>query len=90
MARDADTTVFCYANADIRKADQADEVIRFAKYWKQRTQEWPKELVFDSRLTTYSRLDWLNKKDIAFITLRRRGKRLLVSHRWTPPSRASS
>ena len=77
VARDADTTVFCYANADIRKEDQADEVIRFAKYWKQRTREWPEELVFDSRLTTYSRLDWLNKKDIAFITLRRRGKRLL-------------
>lgn len=29
LARDADHRVFCYANAEIRKADQNDEILRF-------------------------------------------------------------
>jgi hypothetical protein len=34
-------------------------------------------LVFDSRFTTYTHLSALNAQDVRFITLRRRGKRLL-------------
>lgn len=37
LAQDAERRVFCYANAGVRKADQADEVLRFAEFWKQRT-----------------------------------------------------
>jgi hypothetical protein len=29
LAHDADTHVFCYARADLRKADQADAVLNF-------------------------------------------------------------
>ncbi|MGH8533732.1 MAG: hypothetical protein ACREV1_13625 [Gammaproteobacteria bacterium] len=72
LAQDADQRVFCYANGEVRKADQADEILRFAEFWKARTARLPQELVFDSRLTTHANLDQLNKLGIAFITLRRR------------------
>ena len=78
LAQDAERRVFCYANAGVRKADQADEVLRFAEFWKQRTGRLPTELVFDSKLTTYANLQALNQMGIAFITLRRRSPGLVA------------
>jgi hypothetical protein len=86
LAQDADKRVFCYANAEIRKADQNDEILRFAEFWKQKTGHLPQELIFDSRLTTYSNLSQLNQRGIAFITLRRRTPKLLAEVYATPPS----
>ena len=77
LAQDADTRVFCYANANIRRAQQSDEILRFVEFWKERTGRLPEELVFDSQLTTYANLNRLNQMDIPFITLRRRSKKLL-------------
>jgi hypothetical protein len=86
LAQDADTRVFCYANAELRKAEQGDEVLRFARFWKRRTGHYPDELIFDSKLTTYAKLDTLNSLGIHFITLRRRSAKLLDEIRRTPPS----
>ena len=77
LARDADKQVFCYVNAQVRKSDQADEILRFVEFWKKRTGRNPEELVFDSKLTTYGNLNRLNRKTIDFITLRRRSAKLL-------------
>lgn len=77
LAQDADTRVFCYANAKVRKQDQNDEILRFAEFWKQRTGKWPEELIFDSKLTTYANLHRLNEWGIQFITLRRRSPQML-------------
>src|SRR3954453_11164686 len=77
LAQDADTRVFCYANGELRKDHQNDEVLRFVDYWKQRTGHLPEELIFDSKLTTYANLDKLNRMGIPFITLRRRSPKLL-------------
>jgi transposase-like protein len=77
LAQDAETRVFCYANGELRKDQQNDEVLRFVDFWKQRTGHLPEELIFDSKLTTYAKLDKLNRMGIQFITLRRRSKKLL-------------
>lgn len=77
LAQDADSRVFCYANAEVRKSDQNDEILRFVDFWKERTGALPGELIFDSKLTTYANLNRLNEMGIAFITLRRRSKKLL-------------
>ena len=77
VAQDADTHVFCYGNAQVRMENQNDEILRFARYWKQRTGHWPEELIFDSKLTTYPNLRWLDQQDIEFITLRRRSADML-------------
>jgi len=77
LAQDAETRVFCYANGQLRKDEQNEEVLRFVEFWKQRTGKLPEELIFDSKLTTYGHLDQLNQMGIAFITLRRRSVKML-------------
>jgi len=87
LAQDADKRVFCYANAELRKEDQNDEILRFVEFWKNRTGHQPEELVFDSRLTTYANLDRLNRMRIRFLTLRRRSRKMLQAIAQVPVSR---
>ena len=77
LAQDADSQVFCYSNADIRKGEEADEVFRFVDFWAKSHGQPPQHLVFDSKLTTYAGLDRLDQAGITFITLRRRSPALL-------------
>jgi hypothetical protein len=78
LAQDADSQVFCYANADIRKGEEADEIFRFIDFWKRQYGKAPQHLVFDSKLTTYAGLDRLEAAGITFLTLRRRSPKLLA------------
>lgn len=77
---------FYYANGQLRKEQQNDEILRFGAFWKQRTGRYPRELIFDSKLTTYANLSWLNGLGIRFITLRRRSPKLLREIATTPAS----
>jgi hypothetical protein len=78
LAQDSESHVFCYANADIRKGEEADEIFRFIEFWKRQHGKAPQHLVFDSKLTTYAGLDRLDAAGITFITLRRRSPKLLA------------
>jgi len=86
LAEDADRRVFCYANGELRKDQQHDEILRFVEFWKQRTGHLPRELVFDSKLTTYPNLNRLNHMGVAFITLRRRSSKILAAVYQLPAS----
>jgi transposase len=86
LVRDATANVLCYADADLSKEDQHDAVLNFARFWKRRTGHYPKELIFDSRLTTYSRLNELNRLHIPFVTLRKRSPALLKEIATIPDS----
>jgi Transposase DDE domain len=86
LAQDADSQVFCYSNADIRKGEEVDEIFRFIAFWKKQYGSLPQHLVFDSKLTTYDRLDRLDAAGITFITLRRRSPSLLAEIDSLPPS----
>jgi transposase len=86
LVRDATANVLCYADADLSKEDQHDAVLNFARFWKRRTGHYPKELIFDSRLTTYSRLNELNRLHIPFVTLRKRSPALLKDIATIPDS----
>lgn len=78
LAQDSQTRVFCYANAELRKDRRDDEILRFVEFWQRRTGRLPEELIFDCTLTTYAKLDELNRKGIHFITVRRRSEKLLA------------
>jgi hypothetical protein len=86
LAQDEDKRVFCYANAELRKEQQNDEILRFLDFWKARTGHLPEELVFDSKLTTYANLNRLNLLGVNFITLRRRSKTMLDAIHQAPAS----
>jgi hypothetical protein len=36
LAQEADSQVFCYSNADIRKGEEAEESFNFIKFWERR------------------------------------------------------
>jgi transposase len=86
LAQDADSQVFCYSNADIRKGEETEEVFRFIAFWKRQHGSPPQHLVFDSKLTTYQGLDRLDAGGITFLTLRRRAPKLLAEINHLPPS----
>ena len=76
FAQDAEGQVFCYSNADIRKGEESDEILRFVEFWESKYGERPRHLVFDSKLTTQTKLAKLKELDITFITLRARSPKL--------------
>jgi hypothetical protein len=82
LAQDADSQVFCYSNADIRKGEEANEIFRFIDFWKHQHGTLPQHMVFDSKLTTYEGLDRLDAAGITFRTLRRRSPKLLAELPW--------
>ena len=51
LAQDPDAQVFCYANADVRKGEEVEEIFRFINFWRRQYGKQPQHLVFDSKLT---------------------------------------
>jgi len=86
FAQDAEGQVFCYSNTDIRKGEEADEVLRFVAFWEKHYGDRPRHLVFDSQLTTYANLRKLDALGITFQTLRRRSPKLLAQAASLPRS----
>lgn len=86
LAQDADSNVFCYSNANIRKGEEGDAVFGFVDFWTRNHGQPPRHLAFDSKLTTYHGLDRLDQAGITFITLRRRDASLLAEVEALAPS----
>lgn len=63
----------CYANANLTRADQHGELMRFVEFWREVTGSNPKWLYFDSKVVDYPELSRLNQSVIYFVTIRRRG-----------------
>lgn len=77
LAQDEHSQTFCYANADLRKGEESEEIFRFIRFWEKAHGQIPRHLVFDSKLTTQANLARLDRMKIDFITLRRRSPALL-------------
>lgn len=77
FAQDADSKLMLYSAADIQRSEADDQVLSFLSFWQKVRRGVSPTLVFDSKLTTYSNLSKLNERAIKFITLRRRGHKLL-------------
>jgi hypothetical protein len=86
FAQEHEKHVFCYANANLTRDEQTHEVIRFVDYWKGLTGHNPEWLYFDSKLTTYPELSELASRDVFFVTIRRRGAKILKQLRERPAS----
>jgi hypothetical protein len=77
LAQDEHSRTFCYSNANLRKGEEAEEIFRFIRFWEKAHGQPPRQLVFDSKLTTQANLARLDRMKIDFITLRRRSPALL-------------
>lgn len=77
FAQDGESRHLLYANTDIDREDESNEIVNFVNYWTDIKGIIEQTLVFDSKLTTYDILEDLDTRKIKFITLRRRGKKLI-------------
>jgi hypothetical protein len=79
IVHDPNSGLLSYTDAEVSHENQDDAILDFVDFWKEARGESPKMLIFDSKLTIYENLNKLNKDpgNIKFITLRRRGKRLI-------------
>jgi len=77
FAQDGESRMLVYENTDIDRKDAPDEISNFVNYWLRIKGIIEQTLVFDSKLTTYEKLEELDKDNVKFITLRRRGKNLI-------------
>jgi len=77
FAQDGESRHLLYANTDIDRENESNEIVNFVNYWTDVKGIIEQTLVFDSKLTTYDILEDLDNRKIKFITLRRRGKKLI-------------
>jgi len=77
FAQDAASKLILYTGADINRDEADDQVLNFLSFWKSIRRGIKPTFVFDSKFTTYANLSALNTQGIKFITLRRRGKKLI-------------
>jgi transposase len=77
FAQDAASKLILYTAADIKKQEADDQVLDFFSFWKKMQRGVSPTFVFDSKFTSYPNLSTLTQLGIRFITLRRRGKKLI-------------
>lgn len=86
FAQDGETSNLVYANATCTKADQAGEILAFARHWEAAIGALPELLVFDSKVTTGAGLAALDEAGIRFLTLRARNAKLTARLEALPDS----
>jgi hypothetical protein len=84
FAQEPKSRVLCYANANLTRADQPGELMRFVEFWHSITGHDPQWLYFDSKLVPYPELARVNERHIWFVTVRRRGAAILRRLRARP------
>jgi transposase len=77
FAQDAASKLILYTAADIKKQEADDQILDFLTFWKTMQRGVSPMFVFDSKFTSYPNLSALTQMGIRFITLRRRGKKLI-------------
>ena len=77
FAQDAESKLMLYTTPDILRAEADDQVLKFLSYWRKIRRGVEPTFIFDSRFTTYPKLSQLNAANVKFITLRRRGDKLI-------------
>ena len=79
LAHDQDSGIIDYGNTNTRHENESETVIEFLDFYKSnpKNQGDLKYLVFDSKFTNYQNLNKLNKKGVCFLTIRRRGQKIV-------------
>jgi len=79
FAQDARSKLILYTAADIKRCESDEQVLEFLRHWRRVQRGVKPTFVFDAKFTSHRRLAELHRQGVKFITLRRRGKRLLES-----------
>lgn len=85
LAQDPDSGIITYGDTNIRHKQKNEVAIEFLDFYNTNGDRNLKYLVFDSKLTTYANLAKLGNK-IKFLTIRRRGKKIVEGLNQKPSS----
>lgn len=77
IAHDPDTGIITYGDTNVRHKNKDNVIVEFLDFYRLADEGTLKYLVFDSKFTTYENLSKLDDKGIKFITIRRRGKKIV-------------
>ncbi len=86
LAHDPDTGIIDYGRTDVKHKNESDTVLEFLDFYRNGEQGgYPlKYIVFDSKFTNYKNLGKLDGNNVKFITIRRRGVKLVEEIRNIP------
>ena len=85
LAQDPDSGIITYGDTNIKHEQQSDVAVEFLDFYNSNGDNDIKYLVFDSKFTTYANLAKLDK-DVKFLTIRRRGKKIVEELNKKPSS----
>jgi len=79
LAHDPDTGIIDYGSAGVMHKNESNTVLEFLDFYRKGPGNpgQLKYVVFDSKFTNYQNLDKLNKKGVGFLTIRRRGGKIV-------------
>ena len=87
LAHDPDTGIIDYGRTDIKHKNESGTVLEFLDFYRDKKQKGTplKYIVFDSKFTNYGNLGKLDDNNVKFITIRRRGAKIVEEIRGIPP-----
>lgn len=85
ISQDPDSGIITYGDADAKQATESDVVVEFLDFYRSSGDCNLKYLVFDSKFTTYQNLSKLDDDNVKFITIRRRGVKIVSELEALPP-----
>lgn len=77
LAHDPDTGIITYGDTNVRHDGKSEVVLEFLDFYNQSGGQDLRYVVFDSKFTTYENLAKLDDDGIKFLTIRRRGKKIV-------------
>ncbi|MCK5278335.1 MAG: transposase, partial [Cyclobacteriaceae bacterium] len=79
LAQNPDSGIIDYGDADIKHKNESAVVLEYLDFYRQTAsgKQELKYLVFDSKFTNYENLSTLDEESVKFVTIRRRGKKII-------------
>jgi len=79
LAQDPESGIIDYGDTNVMHKKESAVVLEFLDFYKKgaKQNQLLKYLVFDSKFTNYQNLNELNKNEVKFVTIRRRGKNIV-------------
>lgn len=86
LAHDPDTGIIDYGRTDVKHKNESDTVLEFLDFYRDGQQGGNplKYIIFDSKFTNYGNLCKLDDNNVKFITIRRRGTKIVEEIRNIP------
>ncbi len=77
LAQDPESGIIDYGNCDVKHENESAVVLEYLDFYRKNGGKDLRYMIFDSKFTNYENLSGLDDDGVNFITLRRRGKKIV-------------